>query len=485
MGVRLFFMPKIAIIGAGSAVFSRNVIADILWHPALRDAEITLMDIDVWRLEICGRMARSINETLGARLTLRITTDLSEALAGADFVICTMGVGGASATRLDLEIPLKLGLKQVIGDTLGVGGIFRAVRSVPVVLELCRLMEKICPNALLMNYANPMAMHMLAIHRASPVRAVGLCHGVVNTATTMRMLVAMKDVPAKDIENHFRRPWRSAEREAEWKQWMTLGHDPDLSYTCAGINHMAAFLRFESGGRDLYPELRRLLDIPDFQAFEPVRFDLFRWLGYFLTETSGHCSEYVPYYLKDSAETDRCALRVAGYIETVRLLAQDVDRLDETLKSGAPVVPSEYSLSVEYASRIINAVVTGTPFVFNGNVHNRGGALISNLPGDACVEVPCVANRAGISPTFIGDLPPQVAALIRTNINVQDLAVRGILESNKDFIYQAAMLDPNTAASLTLPQIKSVVDALFEAHGANLPAGYAFRGATRFDPIVP
>ena len=469
-------MPKIAIIGAGSAVFSKNIIADVLWHPALRTAEIVLMDVDSRRLEICRRMAESINSTLGANATLRATTDLAEALAGADFVICTIGVGGAGATRIDLEVPLKFGLNQIIGDTLGVGGIFRSARSIPEVLKLCRLMEKKCPNALLMNYANPMAMHMLAIHRSTPVRAVGLCHGVVYTATTMRMLVAMKDVPAKDVDAHFRRPWRSAEREEEWKRWFALGRDENLSYTCAGINHMAAFLRFESGGRDLYPELRQVLDQPAFHQFDPVRFDLFRWLGYFMTETSAHCSEYIPYYLKNEAERSRCNLPVAAYIETVQRLSEDIDRLEAILQSGAPVVAADYSLSVEYASRIINAIVTDRPFVFNGNVHNRGGALISNLPGDSCVEVPCVAGRAGITPTYIGELPPQVAALIRTNINVQDLAVRGILERSKDYLYQAAMLDPNTAATLTLSQIKEVMDALFEAHAANLPSGFRFQG---------
>jgi len=473
-------MPKIAIIGAGSAVFSKNIIADILWHPALSDSEIVLMDIDPRRLDLSLRMARSINETLGARGVFRATADLEEALQGADFVLCTVGVGGCEATRKDLEIPLKFGLKQTIGDTLGVGGIFRSARSIPVVLELCRLMEKLCPKALLMNYANPMAMHMLAIQRATSVRAVGLCHGVVNTATTMRMLVAMKDIPEAEIAAHFQRPYNSPERTAEWMRWWELGRDEHLSYTCAGINHMAAFLRFESGGRDLYPDLRQLLDRPYFNALEPVRFDLLRWLGYFMTETSTHSAEYLPYFLKNEAEIAARSLRVAGYLEAVGLLHEETEALDQSLQAGRSVIPEKYSPSVEYASRIINAVVTGQPFVFNGNVHNRGGALISNLPGDACVEVPCVADSAGVTPTVIGDLPPQVAAMIRTNINVQDLAVRGILENSKDYLYQAAMLDPNTAASLTLSEIKALMGAMFEAHGGILPPGLRFRGTCDF-----
>jgi alpha-galactosidase len=474
-------MPKIAIIGAGSAVFSKNIIADILWHPALSDSEIVLMDIDPRRLDISLRMARSINETLGTRGVFRATADLEEALQGADFVLCTVGVGGCEATRKDLEIPLKFGLKQTIGDTLGVGGIFRSARSIPVVLELCRLMEKLCPKALLMNYANPMAMHMLAIQRATSVRAVGLCHGVVNTATTMRMLVAMRDIPEAEIAAHFQRAYNSPERTAEWMRWWVLGRDEHLSYTCAGINHMAAFLRFESGGRDLYPDLRQLLDLPYFNALEPVRFDLLRWLGYFMTETSTHSAEYLPYFLKNDAEIATRSLRVAGYLEAVGLLHEETEALDQQLQAGRPVIPEKYSLSVEYASRIINAVATGEPFVFNGNVHNRGGALISNLPGDACVEVPCVADSAGVTPTVIGDLPPQVAAMIRTNINVQDLAVRGILENSKDYLYQAAMLDPNTAASLTLAEIKKLMDAMFEAHHEILSPGLRFRGTCHFE----
>ena len=474
-------MPKIAIIGAGSAVFSKNIIADILWHPSLSGSEIVLMDIDSRRLDIALRMARSINQTLGTRGVFRATVDREAALEGADFVLCTVGVGGCEATRKDLEIPLKFGLRQTIGDTLGVGGIFRSARSIPVLLELCRLMEKLCPKALLMNYTNPMAMHMLAIQRATSVRAVGLCHGVVNTAITMRMLVAMKDIPESEIAAHFRRPYNSPERTAEWKRWWELGRDEHLSYSCAGINHMAAFLRFESGGRDLYPDLKQLLDLPYFNSLEPVRFDLLRWLGYFMTETSSHSAEYLPYFLKNDAEIASRSLRVAGYLEAVGLLAQEIEGLDRALQSGSPVVPEDYSLSVEYASRIINAIVTGKPFVFNGNVQNRGGALISNLPGDACVEVPCVADSAGVTPTFIGDLPPQVAAMIRTNINVQDLAVRGILENSKDFLYQAAMLDPNTASSLTLSQIKALMDAMFEAHGGNLSPDLRFRGTCHFE----
>jgi len=463
-------MPKIAILGAGSAVFSKNIIADILSFPTLSSSEIALMDIDAERLSIVEKLARAINETLGAGASIVATKNRREALAGADFVISTIGVGGAEATKIDLELPLRFGLKQIIGDTLGVGGIFRSARSIPVLLDICREMEELCPRALLMNYANPMATHVLAVSRASPIRIVGLCHGVVNTARTMRMLIAMRDVPASEIDAHFRRPWGSREREEEWLRWYALGEDPELSYTCAGINHLAAFLRFESRGVDLYPRLRELLEVPHFQQIDPVRFELFRWFGYYFTETSGHCAEYLPYFLRDESEIARCNLPVASYVRTVRELDEATREIGRRLDNGERPINTPYRRSIEYASRIIHAVTSDEPFVFNGNVHNRGGALISNLPGDCCVEVPCVANRAGITPTAVGDLPPQIAGLIRTNVSVQDLAVRGILERKRDYFYQAAALDPNTASSLTLSKIRSLIDAMLEAHAGRIPS---------------
>lgn len=457
-------MPKITFIGAGSAVFTKNLVADILAHPSLADSAIILQDIAEERLDTARRLAESVNQTMGTGARIEATTDRRKALEGADFVICTIGVGGSEAARIDLEVPLGFGLRQTVGDTLGVGGIFRSIRSIPVLLEICRDMEALCPDALLMNYTNPMAMHVLAVSRVSPIRVIGLCHGVVNTARTMRMLVALKDLPEAEAAAHFERPWNSPERTAEWMRWWELGDDPALSYTCAGINHMAAFLRFESGGVDLYPELKALIDHPVLNRFEPVRFELMRWLGYFMTETSGHSAEYVPYFLKDESEMTRCHVRVASYLGELDRLEGMMAELRKGMLAGEPQVAMPYRLSVEYASRILHAIVADEPFVFNGNVHNRGGALITNLPGDSCVEVPCVADRRGISPTYVGDLPPQVAALIRTNINVQDLTVRGILENNRDYFYQAAMMDPNTSSTLPLPKIRELMDAMFKAH---------------------
>jgi alpha-galactosidase len=251
---------------------------------------------------------------------------------------------------------------------------------------------------------------------------------------------------------------------------MARGDDPELSYTCAGINHMAFFLRFESAGRDLYPLLRKAMDLPHLWRCDPVRFDLFRRLGFFMTETSGHTAEYTPYFLKHETEIKRCHLRVLGYLETCRKQDAAYRSMRREVKAGKAMAVLPYKPSHEYASRIINGLVTGKPYVFNGNVHNRGGALISNLPGDCCVEVPCTVDRQGVRPSAVGELPPACAALIRTNVNVQDLTVRGILEGSRTYIRQALMLDPLTSGSLSLNRIDQLADALFKAHAKRLPA---------------
>lgn len=457
-------MTKIAFIGAGSAVFSRNIVADILSFPALEDVEIVLMDIDERRLNIALKMSQDINTLFGTKAKISATLDRRQAIDGSDFVMSCIGVGGKEAVHDDLKIPFKHGLRQTIGDTLGVGGIFRSARGIPVLLDICREMEELCPKALLMNYSNPMATHMLAVARATSIQSVGLCHGVVHTAQLIRALVEMRKIPAEEIEAHFTKEWGSAERTEEWLRWMSLGDDPDLSYTCAGINHMACFLTFTSKGRDLYPEIREAVGMSKLRRLDPVRMEMVRWLGMYLTETSTHMAEYLPYFMRHDSEVERHDLRVLGYIDTVEDLDRATAQLEKELAAGQPPVAVPYKRSVEYASRIINAVATNEPYVFNGNVHNGGGRLISNLPGDSCVEVPCVADARGISPTSVGNLPPQFAALITTNVIVQDLIVRGILEKSKDFLYQAAILDPNTSASLTLPQIADLMKEMFEAH---------------------
>lgn len=465
--------PKIALLGAGSMVFSKNVIADILWHEALAGSEIALVDVDAERLRAAETMARTIAGQLKSGAKITATADRRTVLAGADFVICCIGVGGYAATEIDLRVPASFGLRQTVGDTLGVGGIFRSVRSIPVLLEICRDMTELCPNALLINYTNPMAMHCLAVERAYPViRHVGLCHGVQNTAQLLRALTRLLDITPEAVTTHFNRPHSDPEREREWVNWMALGVDPKLHYTCAGINHMAFFLRFESSQEDLYPLLRKAATIPHLCRFDHIRLALFRRLGYCMTETSGHMAEYVPYFLKDDAEIAANELRPSAYLDACVDLDGVFQAMKRSLAAGKPVIATPYQPSNEHVSRIVNAVMTGVPYVFNGNVHNRNGALIANLPGDCCVEVPCVADRQGIRPTSVGELPPQCAALIRTNVNVQDLTVRGILEGDRTRIRQAVMFDPNTAAQLTLAKIDQVTEAMFAAHATagNLPA---------------
>ncbi len=468
-------MKRIALIGAGSVVFGRNVIADILWHDALKGCELRLMDIDPERLDTAVRLAGRINRDLRGGARIVATADRGRAIDGADAVICTINVGGYDATRLDHAVPRRFGVRQTVGDTLGAGGVFRAARNVPEVLRLCDDMAVRCPGAWLVTYSNPMAMHCLAVARTRRTRCVGLCHGVQNTAHTLRAILGMRaaGVTPRAVATHFKRPHGSPERTREWLEWMALGDDPALNYRCAGINHMAFYLSFRSGTRDLYPEIRSISGIPHLRRLDPVRFDLCERIGYFMTETSGHTAEYVPYYLRSAAETAAMELRPGSYLRTCREQEAAYRRLRRDLLAGRGGLPIPYAPSVEHVSRILNAMATGTPYVFNGNVHNAGGALIANLPGDACVEVPCTADRGGVSPHRVGDLPPACAALIRTNVNVQDLAVRGILEERRDLIKQALLLDPNTAATLAPRRIWALADAMFAAQSRWLPPGLA------------
>ena len=463
-------MAKIAIIGAGSMVFSKNVISDILAFDALKDTAFSLMDIDAERLKIAGTMAKSINRTRKARATVETTEDRKKALEGADYVINTIGVGWFEATKKDLLIPEKYGLKQTIGDTLGVGGIFRTVRSLPVVLGMCHDMEKVCPEALLINYTNPMAMHCLGIERGTKIKPVGLCHGVRYTRGRMILLAKLVEMGPK----------KAAELLSTWtpeEPWTTpfmeFFHEccMDTTYKamCAGINHMAAFLVFEKDGRGQYPILRKAIEDENIRKIEPVRLELMMRFGYFMTETSGHIAEYLPWFLHSESEIKRMMLRPNCYIGTCEDLEKIFRLYKAKARKGEAFITKDQPVSIEYASRILNAIETNQPYVFNGNVHNRDGRLISNLPGDCCVEVPCVADAMGIRPTAVGDVPAQCAAMMRTNINVQDLVVRAILEQKREHVYHAAMLDPNTSATLTLPKITELVDEMFEAHGKLIP----------------
>lgn len=429
-------MTKITFIGAGSTVFAKNLIGDILSYPELAGSTITLHDIDAERLRTSEIVAQRLASSLQVSPVIEATTDRRAALDGADYAICMIQVGGyRPGTVIDFEIPKKYGLRQTIADTLGIGGVMRGLRTIPVMLDMCRDMEDVCPDVTFLNYVNPMATLCWAIDRASSISTVGLCHSVQGTAF---QLAADLGVPFNEI-----------------------------NYLSAGINHMAFYLRFERNGEDLYPLLHEVIRegrVPDWNR---VRYEMLTRLGYFVTESSEHFSEYVPWFIKrdrpDLIEAlnipldeyiRRCEEQIAGW-EAMR---DELEFGDEPLKVHR---------SYEYGASIIHSMETGQPVVIYGNVRNEG--LIDNLPADCCVEVPCLVDQNGIQPTRIGSLPPHLAALIQTNVNVQALTVEAALTGKREHIYHAAMLDPHTAAELSLDQIWSMVDDLIEAHGDWLP----------------
>lgn len=468
-------MVKLAFIGAGSTVFARTLLRDLFHFPEFHQATIALMDIDPERLRDTELVAHRVAEQAGACPRIEATTDRRRALDGADYVLTMFQIGGyRPATVIDFELPKKYGLRQTIGDTLGIGGIMRALRTIPVMLDLARDMEELCPQALLLNYVNPMAMLVWAVSRASSIRTVGLCHSVQGNAAYLAHL---------------------------------LGLEPDaVNYVCAGINHMAFYLRFEHQGQDLYPALRRLVDEGRVPENDRVRFEILRRFGYFPTESSEHFSEYVPWFIKrdrpDLIERfnipldeypRRCEAQIADWLEMRQALldpdpaalaryeqARRQRRLEELEAAGEPrraawlrrVWEEEARSgrphhSGEYATLIIHSLETGQPRVINGNVMNHG--LIDNLPLGCCVEVPCLVDRNGVQPVRVGALPPQLAALIQTNVNVQALTVEAALTGRREHIYQAAALDPHTGAELDLDQIQALVDELLDAHRAWLP----------------
>jgi len=427
-------MPKIAFVGAGSAVFTRNLVGDILSLPELRDTTtFALMDIDAERLGTAEIVTRRLIEAHGARSTVTATLDRRAALDGADYVVTSFQVGGYKpSTVIDFEVPKRYGLRQTIADTLGVGGIMRGLRTIPVLLDVCRDLEELSPDALLLNYVNPMAMLCWAVDQASSIRTVGLCHSVQHTASQL----------ARD-----------------------LGVD-DVDYHVAGINHVAFFLRLERDGEDLYPALREVTPPDD----NRVRYEVLKHFGYFVTESSEHFAEYVPWFIKDGREDliERFNIPLDEYPRRCERQIGEWEALRDRLEGGGELGVDR---SAEYGAHIIRAGETGEPFVFNGNVPNtwNGAQLIENLPADCCVEVPCVANGQGIEPQPVGTLPRQLAALMQTNVNVQGLTVEAALTGRREAIHQAAMLDPHTAAELSLDEIAALVDDLLEAHGEMIP----------------
>jgi alpha-galactosidase len=429
-------MTKITFIGAGSTVFAKNLMGDILSFPELADATISLHDIDAERLRTSEIVAHRVAEALGAHPTIEASLDRRQSLDGADYAISMIQVAGYKpGTVVDFEIPKKYGLRQTIADTLGIGGIMRGLRTIPVLLDMCRDMEELCPDVTFLQYVNPMAMNCWAISRASTIKTIGLCHSVQGTAEQLAQDIG---VPIEDI-----------------------------NYLSAGINHMAFYLKFERDGEDLYPLIRQVADEGRAPDWNLVRYEMLKRLGYFVTESSEHFSEYVPWFIKrdrpDLIEQfnipldeyiTRCENQIAGW-----------EKQRAALERGDGI---EVQRSHEYGSLIIHSLTTGTPRIVYGNIANRG--LIDNLPEGCCVEVPCLVDKNGIQPTRVGALPPHLAALMQTNVNVQSLTVEAALTGKREHIYHAAMLDPHTAAELSLAQIWALVDDLIAAHGDWLPA---------------
>lgn len=443
-------MTTITFIGAGSTVFTKNIAGDILHREALKNVSIRLMDIDPKRLEESQLVVSKLAQTLGSKASISTYTDQRRALEGADFVVVSFQIGGYQpCTVTDFEVPKKYGLRQTIADTLGIGGIMRGLRTVPHLWSICADMTQVCPDAIMLQYVNPMAINTWAIGAKYPaIRQVGLCHSVQGTAEE---LAHDLEIPVSEIR-----------------------------YRAGGINHMAYYLNFEhrqpdGSYRDLYPALRegyRAGRIPKPSSWNPrcpnrVRYEMMMRLGYFVTESSEHFAEYVPWFIKSGRPEliekfgiplDEYPKRCVEQIERWETQAQEYREADKI-----QVEPSR-----EYASEIIDSVVTGTPSVIYGNIPNRG--YIPQLPAGAAVEVPTLVDANGLHPTVVRDIPPQLIALMRTNVNVQELTVAALLEENREHIYHAAMLDPHTGAELDLDQIWALVDDLLAEHEQWLPA---------------
>jgi alpha-galactosidase len=426
-------MIKVAFVGAGSIEFTRNVVTDLCSYPGLRDElHFALTDIDPERLQFAEALTRRVVAQSGAHARVSAGSDRRAVLDGAGYVINEVQVGGYRATLVDFEIPARYGLRQTIADTLGIGGIFRGLRTIPVVVGIAEDMVQQCPAAYLLNYTNPMAMIPWAVHEATPLEHVfGLCHSVRDTHSFLAGLVGLN--PA------------------------------DVDFTTAGFNHQAFVLRFEHQGRPLYPQLREVVDA-DPDLGRRVRVEIFKRFGYFPTESSEHSAEYVPWFMHHDSEIERFRIFVGDYIERSNENLRELERLSEQLASG---IPLELEPTSELASLFVHSIESGTPREIYVNVPN--GGLIPNLPPECCVEVPCQLSDRTARPVSPGPLPSQLAALNRTFLNVVELTVKAALEGSREHVYQAALLDPNTAATLTTGQIVSMCDELLEAHGPYLP----------------
>ena len=432
-------MPKITFMGAGSTVFAKNVLGDSMMTPALAESTIALYDIDAQRLQDSRMMLENINRNNGNRARIEAylgVENRKDALRGANYVVNAIQVGLYDpCTIIDFEVPKKYGLRQTIADTLGIGGIFRALRTIPVMFDFARDMEEVCPDALFLNYTNPMAMLTGAMLRGTGVKTVGLCHSVQTCAKGLL-------------------------------EGLGMPYDEQVQWKIAGINHQAWLLEISRDGKDLYPEIKARAVARTEKHNDMVRYEIMKRFGYYVTESSEHNAEYMPYFIKDkypelierfNIPLDEYPRRCVNQIEKWTQMRKDlVEKHDLT-----------HERSKEYASHIMEAMETNQPYKFGGNVLNTG--LIPNLPAEAAVEVPCLVDKSGVQPVYIGTLPPQCAAMNRTNINVQLLTVEAALTGKKDYIYQAAMMDPHTASELSIDDIVAMCDDLIETHGSWLP----------------
>ena len=432
---------KISFLGAGSTVFVKNVVGDLIFTKEIGEFEVALFDIDANRLEDSYLVLNYLNNKYNGKAKIKKYFDRKECLRGASFIINAIQVGGYEpCTVTDFEVPKKFGLKQTIGDTLGVGGIFRALRTLPVLEEFADDVMEVCPNALFVNYVNPMAILTGYMQRFTPVKTIGLCHSVQVCVPFLFEELGLTDLTDK------------------------------VKYEIAGINHQAWLLNVvDDKGNDLYPEIKRRSASKEYYdkiKENLVRHEIMHQFGHYVTESSVHLAEYLPYFIKDKYPEllERYNINIDEYPRRCRLqIAEWNERRDKLVNKGEV----EHERSVEYSANIIRSMYTDTPYKINANVINNG--LITNLPRNACVEVPCLVDRSGVHPCYVGDLPEQLAALNRTNINPQLLTIEAYRSKKKEDLYRAVYLDPHTSAELSMDDIRAMCDALIEAHGNWLP----------------
>jgi len=429
-------MSKITFLGAGSTVFAKNVLGDVMLTPSLQGFELALFDIDPTRLKESEIILKNVCEAVGSSCRIVAYHNRKEALKGATYIVNAIQVGGYDpCTTTDFEIPKKYGLRQTIADTVGIGGLFRNLRTIPVMMDFARDINEVCPDALFLNYSNPMAVLTNVMNKHGGVNTVGLCHSV--------------QVCVQDLLKHL---------EVD---------NSGIKSKIAGINHMAWLLEITKDGQDIYPEIKRLARLKQEEKHhDMVRYELMDKFGYYITESSEHNAEYHPYFIKSQYPEliERFNIPLDEYPRRcVNQINEWKQKRDEIMNKAR----LEHSRTHEYGSYIMEAIETNIPIKIGGNVMNTG--LITNLPREACVEVPCLVDANGVQPTYIGDLPPQLAALNRTNINTQLLTIEAAITGKKEHIYHAALLDPHTSAELSMDNIISLCDELIEAHGSWLP----------------